>query len=150
MHTWVFCLYVCRCNAHPQRPEGIICPGTGVTELCELLCGCWESNPGLLKEERVLITTEPSLQSLCTGSVRFCVRQPRPVQKTASPHSSPSTLTVLTEDWAPSEFPEPRCGGRNMLGPGSGTIRGCDLVGVAVPCLPGSCPPLTLMIIDGL
>ena len=115
MHTWVFCLYVCLCNAHPQRPEGIICPGTGVTtELCELLCGCWESNPGLLKEERVLITTEPSLQSLCTGSVRFCVRQPRPVQKTASPHSSPSTLTVLTEDWAPSEFPEPRCGGRNM------------------------------------
>lgn len=94
-------------GACPQRPEeGIRHPGTGVTELRELLCGCWESNPDPLEEHRVLIATEPSLQSLCAGSVRFCVGQPHPIQKAAS-HSSPSTLTVLTEDWPSCEFPEP-------------------------------------------
>ena len=29
---------------------------------CELLCGCWELNPGPLEEPMVLLTTEPSLQ----------------------------------------------------------------------------------------
>jgi hypothetical protein len=33
-----------------------------VTDSCELSCGCWESNPGPLEEELVLLTTEPSLQ----------------------------------------------------------------------------------------
>ena len=39
----VFCLHVC-------LYEGIISPGTAVTENCELACGCWELNPGPLEE----------------------------------------------------------------------------------------------------
>ena len=33
---------------------------------CELPCGCWELNSGLLEEESVLLTAEPSLQSWST------------------------------------------------------------------------------------
>jgi hypothetical protein len=29
---------------------------------CESPCGCWELNSGLLEEQSVLLTTEPSLQ----------------------------------------------------------------------------------------
>ena len=36
-------------------------PGNGVTDSCELPCGCWEVNPGPLEEQPVLLTTEPSL-----------------------------------------------------------------------------------------
>ena len=44
------------------RPqEGVRCPGTGVTDGCELPCGCWELNPGPLEK---LLTAEPSLQPL--------------------------------------------------------------------------------------
>ena len=42
--------------------EGIGSPGTGVTDSCELPCGCWELNPGPLEEQSVLLTTGPSLQ----------------------------------------------------------------------------------------
>ena len=49
----VFCLHVCLC-------EGILFPGTGVADSCELPCGCWELNQSPM-QERVL-TTEPSLQ----------------------------------------------------------------------------------------
>ena len=41
--------------------EGIGSPGTGVMDVCELLCWCWESNPGW-EEQPVLLTAEPSLQ----------------------------------------------------------------------------------------
>lgn len=42
----------------PQRPgEGFRFPGIGVTDACELLCGCWETNPGTLQEQKVLLTT---------------------------------------------------------------------------------------------
>ena len=52
--------YVCV----PSVPEkDIRSPETGVTESCELPCGCWESNPGPLKEQAVFLTAEPSLQS---------------------------------------------------------------------------------------
>ena len=40
----MFCLCVCMCTMYaqcPQRPEGDIFPGTGVTEGCELPGGCW-------------------------------------------------------------------------------------------------------------
>jgi hypothetical protein len=37
-------------------------PETGVADCCELPCGCWDLNPGLLGEQPVLVTTEPSLQ----------------------------------------------------------------------------------------
>ena len=43
--------------------EGAECPGTEVTDSGELPCGYWESNPGPLEEQTVLLTTEPSLQS---------------------------------------------------------------------------------------
>ncbi|CAO2613549.1 hypothetical protein LEMLEM_LOCUS16128 [Lemmus lemmus] len=35
----------------------------GVTDSCELPCGCWELNPGPREEQSVLLTTEPSLHS---------------------------------------------------------------------------------------
>ena len=51
----VFYLHVC-------LYEGVRSPGTGDTDSCELTCGCWELNPGPLKEQPVPITAEPSLQ----------------------------------------------------------------------------------------
>jgi hypothetical protein len=33
-----------------------------ITDGCEPPCGCWDLNSGSLKEESVLLTTEPSLQ----------------------------------------------------------------------------------------
>jgi hypothetical protein len=44
--------------------EGSRSPGTGVTDSCELSCGCWELNPDSLEEQLVLLTTESSLQPL--------------------------------------------------------------------------------------
>lgn len=35
-----------------------------VMDGCEPLYGCWELSLGLLKEQQVLLTTKPSLQSL--------------------------------------------------------------------------------------
>ena len=37
----------------------------GVTDNCEQPGGCWESNPGLLEEQLVLLTTESSFQLVC-------------------------------------------------------------------------------------
>ena len=34
--------------------EGVEFPGAGVTDSCELPCGCWESNLGPLQEQQVL------------------------------------------------------------------------------------------------
>jgi hypothetical protein len=36
----------------------------GVTDGCELPCGCWELNPGLLEEQPVLLAAEPSVKAL--------------------------------------------------------------------------------------
>ncbi|CAO2624034.1 hypothetical protein LEMLEM_LOCUS18165, partial [Lemmus lemmus] len=33
-----------------------------ITDGCELPCGFWELNSGLLEEQAMLLTTEPSLQ----------------------------------------------------------------------------------------
>ena len=41
--TLVLCLHACLC-------EGVRFFGTGVTDSCELPCGCWELNPGPLEE----------------------------------------------------------------------------------------------------
>jgi hypothetical protein len=43
-------------RGHYETPE------TGVMNSCELPCGCWESIPGLLEEQLVLLTLEPSLR----------------------------------------------------------------------------------------
>lgn len=62
--AWVFiCMYLCAwCPKKPE--ESVVLSSTGFTDGCERLCGCWESNSGPLKEEQILLTTEPlSLQS---------------------------------------------------------------------------------------
>ena len=59
--TWV---YLCAPHVHrsPWRPEeGTPSFGTGITNGCELPCGCWELNLVPLKEQPVLLTTEPLL-----------------------------------------------------------------------------------------
>ena len=38
--------------------------GTGVIDVCELLCGCWELNSGPPQEQLMLLTAEPSLQTI--------------------------------------------------------------------------------------
>ena len=44
------------CLVHTERPEeGVRTPGTGGTDGCELLCGCWEWNPGSLQEQQVIL-----------------------------------------------------------------------------------------------
>lgn len=52
LHVWVFCLGVClhtTCAPGQRRPaEGVGCPGTGVTDSCELPCRRWGSNLGPL------------------------------------------------------------------------------------------------------
>jgi hypothetical protein len=61
--------YDCMCNRcttcvqYPWRlKEDVGSSGTGVTDNCELPCGCWDSNPDSLKKQQVLLTTKPSLQ----------------------------------------------------------------------------------------
>ena len=44
--------------------EDIRSPGNRVRDDCELSCGCWELNSGPLEEQPVLLTAEPSLQTL--------------------------------------------------------------------------------------
>ena len=39
--------------------------GTEGTDNCEPPCGGWELNLGLLQEQQVLLTTEPSLRPSC-------------------------------------------------------------------------------------
>jgi hypothetical protein len=46
----------------PGLEEDIKAPGIGVTDGCELPCGCWELKSPL-QEQPVLLTTEPSPQS---------------------------------------------------------------------------------------
>lgn len=60
------CLHVCApCGCPLLINVGRECwipLGLESTEGCELVCGCWESNPRLLEEQQVLLTAEPSLQ----------------------------------------------------------------------------------------
>lgn len=51
----VLCLHICLCPtcvpaAHGPE-KGVGRPDTVVTGSCELLCVCWNLNPGLLKEQ---------------------------------------------------------------------------------------------------
>ena len=59
-------MHVCAhtCRSHWKPEEGIGSSENGVTDSCELPCGCWESNPGPLEEQPVLFTVEPSLRPL--------------------------------------------------------------------------------------
>lgn len=49
MHVW-----------YPWGTESVRLSVAGVTDDCGPLCVCWEPNPGPLKEQQVLLTTEPS------------------------------------------------------------------------------------------
>lgn len=49
-------------SATQARREGTGCPGTGVTDGCELPCMHWDLNPDPLQEQPVVITAEPSVQ----------------------------------------------------------------------------------------
>lgn len=56
------------CVQYLRRPEeGTIFPGVGVTGGCEQACRCWEFNRGLLEDEPLLLTAEPSVQSSLTS-----------------------------------------------------------------------------------
>jgi hypothetical protein len=60
------CMYICVphgfwCLWGPE--EGIGSPGTGVTDGCELLCGCWNRTWVLCQEQEMLLASEPPLQS---------------------------------------------------------------------------------------
>ena len=57
----VYNVHVC----HPQRlEEGVRSVSISIIDGCELPCGCWDLNPGLLEEQPVLLTSEPTLQPL--------------------------------------------------------------------------------------
>jgi len=44
--------------------EDVRSSDVGVTDNCEPSSACWELNPGPLEEQQVILTAEPSLQSL--------------------------------------------------------------------------------------
>ena len=55
------CMYVCLC-------EDVWSPRTEVTDSCEAPSGCWELKWDPLEEQPVLLTSEPSSQSLAMVS----------------------------------------------------------------------------------
>lgn len=50
----------CACLVTEEAREDDGIPGTGITDVCELPCGCWELNPGL-QENLVFLTAKPSV-----------------------------------------------------------------------------------------
>lgn len=40
--------------------EAVRSPGTGITDDCEFLLGCWELNPSTLQEQEMCLAAEPS------------------------------------------------------------------------------------------
>lgn len=58
------CMYVYHMYAQcPQRSEECVRSlGTGGTDGCESSFGCWELSLGLLEEQPMTLTTEPSSQ----------------------------------------------------------------------------------------
>jgi hypothetical protein len=65
----MFCLHACICatcvqyQQKPEKDESVRSPGTGGTDGCEPLCGCWDLDLDTLKEQPVFLTSEPSLYS---------------------------------------------------------------------------------------
>ena len=92
----VFCLHVCLC-------EGVRAPGTGVTDSCELPCGCWGLIQGHLEEQPVLLTTEPPLGPRTTfrkaGGV-LCLHLLQPLVITVLVFNSRKlTLLAISYHW---------------------------------------------------
>lgn len=52
LHAW--------CSKRPE--EGIVFPGTEITDSCEQPCGCWQSNPDPPEEQPVLLTADSFFQ----------------------------------------------------------------------------------------
>jgi hypothetical protein len=63
------CVYVWRaqiyawCSGRPEEGAGSS-SRAGAMDGCEPLCGSWRQGTGPLEKQQVLLTTEPSLQSL--------------------------------------------------------------------------------------
>jgi hypothetical protein len=47
MYVYFVCMHI---YVHHRHVWSDGSPGTGVTDSCELQCGCWELNLGLLEE----------------------------------------------------------------------------------------------------
>ena len=70
LYIYLFCVYVylsacmyCTMgipDAHWGQKKAF--PGTAVRNGCEPTCGCWKLNPGLLEQQPMLLTDEPSFQ----------------------------------------------------------------------------------------
>lgn len=59
---WMCIIWMCLVPTEIRR--GCQVPETRVTEGCELPCRCWELNSDTLEEQLVLLSPEPSLQSI--------------------------------------------------------------------------------------
>lgn len=91
MYIGVF-LYIC-------LGKSVRSPRTRLTDSCKLLYGCWELNHSPLREQTVLLTSEPSLQ-LCLlwiwGPGLFMRRQ---ANSCLSPHPAGWLLPLLQESF---------------------------------------------------
>lgn len=65
--------YMCVCVPHLWSVGS---PGTGLTDKCELPCGCWEMNPGTWQENKcfqALSIFSPALNSSLVNTVTVVV-----------------------------------------------------------------------------
>ena len=51
--------------------EVVRSPGTGITDSCELSCGCWDLNLGSLKNKPMFLTAKPSPQPQVSAFTQF-------------------------------------------------------------------------------
>ena len=56
-------MYVCAPYVYLVPEDSIRFPGNGVTDGCEMPCGCWELNLGPLQKQQVLLTSKSPLQA---------------------------------------------------------------------------------------
>lgn len=68
----MFVYRVCVCLVPTGPEENIRSLETEVADICELPCGCWESNLGLLEEQPVPSAAEPSLQHHTADCFNIC------------------------------------------------------------------------------
>jgi hypothetical protein len=65
------------CRGHKRASDF---PGSGVTNNCELLCGCWELNLSLLKDQNTLCPLSSPQVFVLRDTVVYavCPKAPRP------------------------------------------------------------------------